>query len=146
MKDGLGEGAEFFQDRKDNDCWMKNKRKKLFEILRFCLVGALASGLHYGIYYVLQLYINVNVAYALGYAGSLVCNFFLTTFFTFKKSPSVKKALGFLASHALNFVLHMALFNLLLYIGMGKTMAPIVVLCIVVPINYLVLRLWVYKK
>ena len=33
------------------------------EFIRFGVVGVLATALHYGIYYFLQSFINVNVAY-----------------------------------------------------------------------------------
>ena len=56
---------------------MLKDKEKLFEFIRFCFVGTIAAGIHYGIYYLLQAYINVNVAYTTGYLISLVCNFCL---------------------------------------------------------------------
>ena len=44
-----------------------NKLKQIPEFLRFVMVGLFATGLHYGIYFVLQKFIQVNVAYTLGY-------------------------------------------------------------------------------
>ena len=51
---------------------MLKDKEKLFEFIRFCFVGTIAAGIHYGIYYLLQVYINVNVAYTTGYLISLV--------------------------------------------------------------------------
>ena len=79
------------------------------EAFRFCLVGGFATALHYGIYWVLMDYINVNVAYATGYILSFIANFFLTAYFTFKVVPSFKKALGMGGAHLVNFLLHMGL-------------------------------------
>ena len=45
------------------------------EFIRFGVVGVLATALHYGIYYFLQSFINVNVAYTTGYVISFVVNF-----------------------------------------------------------------------
>ena len=42
--------------------------RRLPEFLRFVLVGVFATALHYGIYFLLQKFINVNIAYTLGYA------------------------------------------------------------------------------
>lgn len=122
---------------------LKNK-EKILEFVRFCTVGVIAAAIHYGIYYLLQRYINLNIAYTIGYIFSFICNFFLTSYLTFRSKPSLKKAIGFGGSHILNYVNHMLLFNLFLYMGISKEMAPIVVLAIVVPINFLLLR-WVFK-
>ena len=48
------------------------------EFIRFGVVGVLATALHYGIYYFLQSFINVNVAYTTGYVISFIVNFYLT--------------------------------------------------------------------
>lgn len=119
-------------------------REKILEFARFCTVGAIAAGIHYGIYYFLQQYINLNIAYTIGYGVSFICNFFLTSYLTFRSGPSFKKAMGFSGSHLLNYLNHMLLFNLFLYMGVSKEIAPIFVLAIVVPINFLLLR-WVFK-
>lgn len=74
---------------------MLKDKEKLFEFIRFCFVGTIAAGIHYGIYYLLQVYNNVNVAYTTGYLISLVCNFFLTAYLTFHSAPSIKKVIGF---------------------------------------------------
>ena len=42
-----------------------NKLKQIPEFLRFVMVGLFATGLHYGIYFVLQKFIQVNVALSL---------------------------------------------------------------------------------
>ena len=94
--------------------------------------------------YLLQVYINVNVAYTTGYLISLVCNFFLTAYLTFHSAPSIKKVIGFGGSHLVNYLIHMFLFNFFLYIGISRILAPILVLAVAVPINFLLLR-WVFK-
>lgn len=123
---------------------MWKSRERRYEFIRFCLVGVVASGLHYGIYYLLQTRVNVNVAYTIGYLTSLVFNFFLTSYLTFHSVPSWRKALGFGGSHLINYLIHIALFNAFLYLGISREVAPIVVLLIAVPTNYLLLR-WVFK-
>lgn len=119
-------------------------KDKIYEFLRFCIVGTIAAGIHYGIYCLLQMYIEVNIAYTVGYLTSLVCNFFLTSYITFRRSPSVKKAAGFGLSHLVNYLLHIFLFNAFLQIGVPRLIAPIFVLMIAVPTNFVLLR-WVFK-
>ena len=41
---------------------MLKDKEKLFEFIRFCFVGTIAAGIHYGIYYLLQVYINLKSA------------------------------------------------------------------------------------
>lgn len=121
------------------------KKTNLLEFVRFGLVGTIAAGLHYAIYYYLQTKINVNVAYTTGYLISLVCNFFMTSYLTFRTTPSAKKALGFGASHLINYLMHIVLLNFFLYLGISKEIAPIFVLAIAVPLNFFLLR-FVFKR
>lgn len=65
--------------------------KQLPEFVRFVMVGIFATALHYGLYFVLQRVINVNIAYTLGYALSFIANFYLTAYFTFGRSPHGEK-------------------------------------------------------
>ena len=65
-----------------------NKLKQIPEFLRFVMVGLFATGLHYGIYFVLQKFIQVNVAYTLGYVLSIgLLNLFLRLGFSRPLAP-----------------------------------------------------------
>ena len=114
------------------------------EFVRFGLVGGLSTALHYGIYYLLQLYINVNIAYTIGYILSFVGNFFLTSYFTFGTAPSWKKLVGMMGAHGVNYLLHIALLNLFLWIGVAQQWAPIPVFAIAIPVNFILVR-FVFK-
>lgn len=118
--------------------------KQLPEFIRFVIVGTIATALHYGLYFVLQQAINVNVAYSIGYIVSFIANFYLTAFFTFRKKPSWKKAIGFGGAHLVNYLLHMGLLNLFLWLGLSKALAPIPVFAIAIPVNFLLVR-FVFK-
>ena len=56
-------------------------KSKRYQFIRYCTVGTLAAGIHYGVYYLLQEYemTNLNIAYTIGYVTSFICNFFLTS-------------------------------------------------------------------
>ena len=69
--------------------------RRLPEFIRFVLVGVFATALHYGIYFLLQKFINVNIAYTLGYAFSFIANFYLTAYFTFGKKTVMGKSVRF---------------------------------------------------
>ena len=128
---------------------MGEENNKLREFVRFCIVGVIAAGIHYLVYFLLQLIdggsVWLSIAYTIGYIVSLVCNFFLTTYFTFRSKVSVKKAAGFSFSHIVNYTLHMVLFNLFISLGINRLIAPIFVLMIAVPTNFTILH-FVYRK
>lgn len=130
---------------------MNIRNPKYVEFFRFCLVGVVATILHYGIYLLLlkvfkiDSQIGENVAYSIGYLLSWCANLWLTAKFTFKEKVTVKRGIGFAVSHAVNYVLHLLFLNLFLSFGVSSQVAPIPVYCIVVPINFLLVRT-VFKK
>ena len=115
------------------------------EFIRFVIVGLLATAIHYAVYYLLDIIIPPNPAYAIGYIISFLFNYFLTSKFTFKKKASLKNGIGFGFSHLVNFSLHMLLLNLFLFLGVRETLAPLPVYCICVPVNFLLVR-FVFNK
>lgn len=123
---------------------MRNKQW-IGEAVRFGIVGVGATALHYGIYYLLQQVINVNVAYTVGYAVSFVANFYATSYFTFGTSPSWKKLFGMGAAHGVNYLLHILLLNVFLWMGISKVWAPFPVFAVVIPVNFLLVR-FVFKR
>ena len=121
--------------------------RSLSEIIRFGMVGALATALHYGIYFLLWRYagFNENIAYTVGYALSFVANFYLSAYFTFRSRPSWKRAGGFGGAHLVNYLLHICLLNLFLWLGIPEEWAPLPVFSIAIPANFLLVRL-VFKS
>lgn len=123
---------------------MTNKRETIGEIIRFGITGTTAVAIHYGTYWVLQHWLNVNIAYTIGYIVSFLFNYYFSAHFTFKAKTSAKNGLGFCAAHLANYLMQMGLFNFFLWLGLSRELAPIAVLCIAVPINFLIVR-FVFK-
>ena len=122
--------------------------KSLFRLpafVRFVLVGGFATAFHYGLYLLLRCVIEVNLAYTIGYVLSFVANFYLTAWFTFQRSPSWRRGLGFGGAHLVNYLMHMGVFNLFLWMGVPSQWAPLPVFAIVVPVNFLLVR-FVFKN
>ena len=115
-------------------------KKTISEGIRFAIVGGTATALHYTIYLLLQRLLQVDIAYTIGYIISFVANFYLSAYFTFRSSPSWQKLFGMGGAHAINYLLHIVLLNVFLWLGIRKAYAPIPVFAIAIPVNFLLVR------
>lgn len=121
-------------------------KQNFYEIIRFGIVGIIATIIHYGIYLVLNLIIVPWIAYSIGYGTSFLCNFYLSNKFTFKTKPTIKKGIGFGLSHFINYVLQVILLSIFIKLGIPDKYAPLPVFCIAVPINFLMVRFVLKSK
>ncbi|MBR5209814.1 MAG: GtrA family protein [Paludibacteraceae bacterium] len=120
-------------------------RETSFQLLRFAIVGVIATAVHYGVYLLLLNVFSETIAYSIGYVVAFVCNFILTCVFTFRKKATTQRGIGFGLAHLINYGLHVTLLNLFLWIGLSNKLAPIPVFCIAVPVNFLLVR-YVFKR
>ena len=126
-------------------------KSRVKEFIRFCIVGVLATAIHYGVYLLLLLFLKdkdgwwTNAAYTIGYLVGFVFNFILSALFTFRERMTIRKGIGFSLSNLVNYGLHILFLNLFLWIGIPDKWAPLPVFCLVVPINFLLVR-FVFKK
>ncbi len=120
-------------------------KSQISEIIRFCIVGCVATILHYVIYYLLKNWINLNIAYIIGYGLSFICNYFLSSYYTFKKKANLKSGIGFSGAHLFNLLFQVVLLNVFTYIGISENIAPIPVYAIAIPVNFLMVR-FVFKR
>lgn len=124
---------------------------KFSEFIRFVIVGVIATGIHYGLYLLLIHVVRIdgslwtNIAYSVGYLVSWFCNLWLTARFTFRESVTVGRGVGFAVAHLVNYGLHVLFLNVFLRLGIPENWAPIPVYCLVVPINFVLVRT-VFKK
>lgn len=122
----------------------KKDGKKKKEFIRFLIVGTLATLILYAIYYVLCKMMHPSLAYSIAYFFSFLANFFLTSYYTFKKKPTLKKGIGFAAQQGLNYLIQLGFLNLFLWLDIPKEYAPFPVFVIVLPINFILLK-WIFK-
>ena len=116
------------------------KSERLKEMSRFVVVGLLATAIHYAIYYLLLPTMSPNAAFTVGYAVSFLCNYGLSSRFTFRVDTSVQRFVSFGLSHATNYFIQMVLLNLFIGLGVSEPLAPLPVYVVAVPINYLMVR------
>ena len=115
-------------------------RQDFWRLFRFGITGTLCSLIHYGVYCLFLLFTNTTIAYTAGYCVGLICNYALTTYFTFKGKPTKNNAAGLVGSHVINYLLEIGLLQFFLWLGASKWLSPILVMVIVVPINFFLLR------
>ena len=122
--------------------------KKYRSAVRFVLVGAFGTGLQYGVYYLLlevfqnhypDIPVLTSLAFTIGFVVEMICNYFLTSFYTFKVKPSLKNAGGFLFGRAINYVIQLLLLNLFIWLHMSEEWAGIAAIALAGVINYFVL-------
>lgn len=128
---------------------IQSKKEQLrvtaFQMLRFAVVGIIATAIHYVVYLHVLHFFSEGIAYSIGYAVSFVCNFILTCLFTFRRKASAKLGAGFVFAHTVNYFLQVSLLKAFLWIGVSNTIAPIHVYCIAVPVNFVLVR-YVFKQ
>ena len=117
--------------------------------IRFVLVGAFGTGLQYGIYYLLLMLFQqqwgggalfTTVAFTAGYVIEMVCNYFLTSFYTFRVRPSWKNAGGFLLGRTANYFIQLLFLNILIWLHISEEASGILAIVLAGVINYFVLR------
>lgn len=122
-----------------------NRRQQLGEVIRFGIVGVLATLLQYAIYWVLIHWLAPTISMTIGYAISFAFNFVASTRYTFRVEASAKRGAGFALSHAVNYVLQMLMLNIAIWLGVSKQWAPIPMFCVCVPVNFLLVRFFLKK-
>lgn len=122
-----------------------NRRQQLGEVIRFGIVGVLATLLQYAIYWMLIHWLAPTISMTIGYAISFAFNFVASTRYTFRVEASAKRGAGFALSHAVNYVLQMLMLNLAIWLGVSKQWAPIPMFCVCVPVNFLLVRFFLKK-
>jgi putative flippase GtrA len=114
---------------------------RLGEIIRFGMVGGLATVLQYVVYVIFVNAVGVKAVPStlISYAISFIGNYFLSSYFTFHSKPNAKNGIGFTLSHLVNMGLQtglVAIFNQLI----PPTFALLPALAICIPVNYLLVR------
>jgi putative flippase GtrA len=116
--------------------------------VRFVLVGAIGTGVQYGIYYLLLgvfqnqgelTNIKISLAFTTGFVIEMICNYLMTSYYTFKKRPSLKNASGFILGRTLNYFIQMLFLHILMWLHMSTEWSGIVAIALAGIINYFML-------
>lgn len=135
----------------------ETKREKLGEVVRFGIVGGIATVLQYIIYLVMMPLLAhfipkmgdhtlATAANTIAYIVSFIFNFIASTRYTFKVKANAKRGAGFTLSHVVNYSMQTLCLNLFVGFGLAKQLAMIPTLCICIPVNFLLVRFFLKKS
>lgn len=113
---------------------------KLLELLRFGIVGIIATIVLYLTYWLFLRWLNPTLSYSIGYFLAFIANYLLTTSFTFKVKKTVKNGVGFVLSNITNYLVSIGLLNIFLHIGVNDRIAPIATIMLGTLSNYIIVR------
>lgn len=124
-----------------------NGDSRISEVIRFGLVGGLATVIQYVVYVVFVDIVKIPAVAAtmVSYGISFIANFFLSNYFTFHTKPNAKKGLGFFASHLINMGLQVGLVAIFKnFVDPTWALLPAMAICI--PINFFLVRFALTSK
>lgn len=127
------------------DRFDERQRQKFGEMVRFAIVGVLATALQYAVYWLLLPWFSPSLSLTVGYVISFVFNFFASTRYTFRVQPNARRGAGFALSHVVNWLLQVVTLNFFLWLGVSKQWAPLPMFCVCVPVNFVLVRFFLKK-
>lgn len=123
----------------------QSKRQGLGEVLRFGIVGLSATAIQYTAYWVGLQFTNHNLAMTVAYLLSFAFNLWASLRYTFRVGGTPGRGAGFAMAHVVNYLLQMATLNLFVDLGVSKTLAPLPMFAVCVPINFLLVRFFLKR-
>ncbi|MCX4269582.1 MAG: GtrA family protein [Lachnospiraceae bacterium] len=122
---------------------------KLIQAVRFIIVGFINTIVSLIIYYILiALHIDYNTATVVGYIGSSVLGYFLNRIWVFqiKKISSKNSLIKYYIVYGTALLLNLCCMHFWIQTCcIDKRIAPILTLCITIPYNFTLSKLWVFQ-
>lgn len=122
------------------DTAVKIKNDSFGQVIRFGIVGAVATLIQYLSYLLLIKWMFPEAANTLAYIVSFAFNFVASTRYTFKVKANAQRGIGFAFSHLVNYLLQTVTLWAVLHLGVSEEWAPVPMFCICVPVNFLLVR------
>lgn len=114
--------------------------ERIGEVIRFGIVGIVATAIQAGVYWLLVGRMNYAVANTVAYVVSFLFNYVASTHYTFRVKSTARRGAGFALSHLVNYLLQTATLSLFIAIGLEKRLALIPMFAVCVPVNFLLVR------
>jgi len=128
----------------------KDLFKLIMQFIKFGVVGLSNTTISLGIYYVF-IYINKDlylVGNAVGFVVSVLNAYYWSNKFVFQKAEKghTKPLIKTFVSYGATFLLSTGLlFVMVQYLDVQETIAPLIILLITIPVNFLLNKFWAFK-
>ena len=132
-------------------------RSQIWQFIKFCIVGVTNTIISYVIYVIVlfvikrwQLHFDYIIANIVSYILSVLWSFYWNSRFVFEddNKSKLKKLLKTYASYCFTgvFLNGVCSYVLIEYLKINKMLAPLMILVITVPCNYLLNRYWTFRS
>jgi len=105
------------------------------QLLGFALSGTVSTILMFGIYVVLNNFINYQLSYLISYVIAVIALYFMNTI-VFKSSISINTFLAFPIIYLLQYLIGAALLEIIVRLGFSVTFAPILAVILLLPLTF----------
>lgn len=125
--------------------------KGFLQFLKFCIVGFSNTLITYGIYYLFTLFGSPYVlSYSIGFIIGMVNAFYWNNRYVFRTNENRNIFIAFIKMTLVYSISGFFLSNLLLFvliekIALSKYIAPIFVLIVTIPFNFVLNKFWSFK-
>ena len=117
------------------------------EVFRFLVGGTINTFAALAVYYVLQLFLHYQVAYALAWVFGVILSYRINVGYVFKTSHTPAKALAFPLVHVAQYIVGaLLLYVLVEKLGAPQEIAPLAVAVLLVPMTFTLTRLIVRSR
>ena len=108
-------------------------------LIRFITLGILNTTLTYFLYLILLFLLPYVWAFSITYLFGLIFNYFLSSYWVFKKKIAIKSGMNFLIFHLATYLVNIiALWIFVDLIGLSEKIAPLIAIALLTPIFYLI--------
>jgi putative flippase GtrA len=113
----------------------------LRHLVKFAAVGVVNTGVYYGSYLVLRLFLHYLIAHLLALAVGMVGSFFLNSLWTFRTRPTWRKFALWPLTNATNYLMTtVGVVVLVAWVHLDQRIAPLVATVAAIPVSFLLSR------
>lgn len=133
------------------DCYLLRKQtyQNIIPFFVFCLVGGTSAIVDISSLYCLSNVLDISdfVSISISYLLGLIVNYYLHTYFTFKKSASKSNLIKFIIVVCINYIITISLVSILVNVLLvGLILSKVITLPIIAVTGFLLSKLWVYNE
>jgi putative flippase GtrA len=115
--------------------------------LHFIICGLMNTGATYGIYLLLELIMNYQIAYAIAYSIGIIFSYWLNTVIVFRDKLAWRKFFKYPLVYLVQYGLSAGLMAIMVaQLHFSKALAPLIILVITIPVTYFLSKFIIVTK